>query len=424
MILKKLLILVFLFSSCLFLFGCTTIHTVIFDLDGGIRIGGGELVQKIKEGEDAVFPLVEKENYTVDYWNSEITSITEDKVIRAIWKENRLTSEQIYAAASISTVELSTYDSKMEKIATGTGFFISNDGKIATNYHVIEDAYYIFVTLQSGLTKNIHTVVGYDEELDIAILQMNYHNSPYLSISTREIVTGATVYTLGSPFGFTLTFSEGIISNAYRTIDFVNYIQITAPISPGNSGGPLLNVYGEVIGINTLQISIGQNLNFSINISHLIGIDTSNPITVQQFYEETVYFTVKPLEYIIPEKEVNDSMGLAHKVYVNGTTVQGDVKNKSDVDYYRFEVIESAKLFILIIPEYDIDATYLTLSIHTTEGVFIKNGVKEVIELRSFVVLEHTFLESQIIYIRIGLTTSYPYTEKAPYSLFIFAKYT
>lgn len=75
-----------------------------------------------------------------------------------------------------------------------------------------------------------------------------------------------------------------MVSSVSRKIDDVDYIQVTAPMSPGNSGGPLLNKYGEVIGINTWQYTDGQNLNFSINIDEISNINTKNPLSMDEFY--------------------------------------------------------------------------------------------------------------------------------------------
>ncbi len=110
----------------------------------------------------------------------------------------------------------------------------------------------------------------------------------------RGVITGETVYAVGSSKGLTGTLSDGLVSTASRIVDDVDCIQITAAISSGNSGGPLINIYGEVIGSNTMSLASGQNLNFAVNITELQAVETTNAMTMAEFYDETVFLTILP----------------------------------------------------------------------------------------------------------------------------------
>ena len=118
--------------------------------------------------------------------------------------------------------------------------------------------------------------------MDIAILKVEHKGTP-IKRNTHGAKSGEAVYTLGSPRAYADTFAGGLISNPKRVYDGVTYIQTDAAISPGNSGGPLLNSYGEVVGINSWYRTDGQNLNFAIEISQIDKVDISHPMTVEEY---------------------------------------------------------------------------------------------------------------------------------------------
>ena len=196
----------------------------------------------------------------------------------------KLNGEEIYAKISPSTVEV--YAESDYVSCLGTGFYIDDVGTVVTNYHVIEDCSSAYVTTANGGTYDVKNILGYSKELDIAILSTTKANS--IPVETCPTVsTGETVYVLGSSSGLTGTFSEGLVSTAERTIDGVTYIQISAPISHGNSGGPVVNAVGQVVGIACAGLENGQNLNFAIPISKLDEVNQTNPITMEAFFEAT-----------------------------------------------------------------------------------------------------------------------------------------
>jgi hypothetical protein len=162
---------------------------------------------------------------------------------------------------AIVSVLVTTSDGKT---AQGSGFFVDSTGHLVTNYHVIEDASAAIVKTSDGGFYEVDGTLAVDKEHDLAILKVLGSNFASVSLGNSDAVSiGDKVYAVGSPLGLQTTVSDGIVSSI-RELDSGRLIQTTAPISHGSSGGPLLNVRGEVIGVTALQIEGGQNLNFAI----------------------------------------------------------------------------------------------------------------------------------------------------------------
>ena len=239
-----------------------------------------------------ILPTTEKEGYT-NYTCKVCDFSKKDDYVSKIETPNTendaLTSGEVYDKVKDSMVVIDAYDKSGNMFSLGSGFFISNDGKIATNYHVVECAYSLKVTLYSdNSTYTVSKVLGYNKDKDVAIIQIEKQNTPYLELSTDNVKTGDTVYTLGSPKGVENIFTVGIVSNPSVTIGGIDCIAITAPISPGNSGGPLLNAEGKVIGINSMTIPEAQNLNFAVRASEISALRTNSPTTVSNLYNNTL----------------------------------------------------------------------------------------------------------------------------------------
>ncbi|MBH44378.1 MAG: serine peptidase [Gammaproteobacteria bacterium] len=135
----------------------------------------------------------------------------------------------------------------------GSGFIISKDGFIMTNYHVIKDSDTITATL-SDRTILDAKLIGFDERSDLALLKVTETNLPTVSMGkSKNLKVGEWVLAIGSPFGFDHTVTAGIVSGKQRNLpneNYVPYIQTDVAINPGNSGGPLFNLNGEVVGVN------------------------------------------------------------------------------------------------------------------------------------------------------------------------------
>lgn len=161
----------------------------------------------------------------------------------------------------------------------GSGFIISNDGYILTNNHVIADAKDIFVTLLDGKEYKA-TVVGADERTDVALLKVEGKDLPPLKIGNpAALKKGQWVMAIGSPFGLDSTVTVGIVSAINRdTGDYLPFIQTDVAVNPGNSGGPLLNLAGEVVGVNSQIISRSGGF---MGISLAIPIDEAMNVVEQ-----------------------------------------------------------------------------------------------------------------------------------------------
>ena len=163
-----------------------------------------------------------------------------------------------------STVALETELANGGRHTLGSGFFVS-DGLIATNLHVVHRVHKCYARLVNQTSESL--IEGYthiDVEHDLIILKVTGLNAPVLQCSNSDASqVGDTVYVVGNPRGLSGTFSNGIISGI-RPDPHGKVIQMTAPISPGSSGGPVLNCRGEVIGVSYASHRDGQNLNFAI----------------------------------------------------------------------------------------------------------------------------------------------------------------
>jgi serine protease Do len=164
--------------------------------------------------------------------------------------------------------------------SSGSGFFISADGYIVTNNHVVENAEEIKVVLKDERELDA-VVVGRDEGTDLAVIKVKGANFPFVNFeNSAKPRVGDWVITVGNPFGLGGTATAGIISAYGRDIGetFVDYIQIDAPINRGNSGGPTFDVYGRVIGVNTAIFSPSGG---SVGIGFAIPADVADNITKQ-----------------------------------------------------------------------------------------------------------------------------------------------
>ena len=183
-----------------------------------------------------------------------------------------------------TTVQMDFFYGAVPSQGQGSGFILDKQGHIATNYHVIADAQNIEVQT-SDKHRYKARVIGKDQRHDIALLQIDAPNlQPVLLAQSHDLVPGQKVYAIGNPFGLNGSMTTGIIS-AIRSIrgplggQIENAIQTDEEIKPGNSGGPLLNSRGEVIGINSLiATNPNESVDQSAGIGFAIPIDTAKAV--------------------------------------------------------------------------------------------------------------------------------------------------
>ena len=186
----------------------------------------------------------------------------------------------IYQQSKESVVLLSTYDEYSMPLSLGTGFAIDNGDIIATSLHVILGAKLLKIKYSDGVVCEAVSIIGYDSDRDIALIQSPKSVSP-ITISTNEPEVGDSVVAIGNPKGLENTLSEGIVSGI-RNNTTEDMYQISAPISPGSSGGPVLSDDGTVLGIATSCMVDGQNLNFAVPARYIRLIPRTNVYTFGQ----------------------------------------------------------------------------------------------------------------------------------------------
>ncbi len=164
-----------------------------------------------------------------------------------------------------SAVAIETFDAKNNTLSRGSGFFIAAD-RVITNRHVIDKAARVEIHLLDGKKYSAKGVLAIDGEGDLALLGVEVPRSSAIPLSIVRSVPqeGESVVVVGNPYGLEGSVSNGIVSAVREIAGYGRIIQITAPISPGSSGSPVVNMAGQVIGVATLQAAEGQSLNFAV----------------------------------------------------------------------------------------------------------------------------------------------------------------
>lgn len=172
--------------------------------------------------------------------------------------------EELALRAS-SVVMIAIHDDRGDIIGSGSGIMIGRDGYILTNNHVARGGRYYSVRIENddGMYKT-DEIIKYNSLLDLAVIRIDRKLQPLpIYRGSKPLVRGQKVVAIGSPLGLFNSVSDGIISG-FRRINDVDMIQFTAPTSHGSSGGAVLNMYGEVIGVSTAGIDEGQNINLAV----------------------------------------------------------------------------------------------------------------------------------------------------------------
>lgn len=198
-----------------------------------------------------------------------------------------------------STVSIVALDNTSQPLGFGSGFII-DDELVATNVHVIEGSSSAYVLVNGQQKKfKVDGYLSIDKANDLVILKVSGLKQKSMILNQGNLPEiGEKIYAIGNPKGFNGTFSEGIISGI-RNFDKNQVLQITAPISPGSSGGPVLNLKGEVVGVAFATYSEGQNLNFAIPVEYLLALKNNLGVltlvsTVKKPIKSTKINAIKP----------------------------------------------------------------------------------------------------------------------------------
>ena len=167
----------------------------------------------------------------------------------------------------------------------GTGFVVRKNGWIATNFHVVRGASEIMVEFSNHKKYPVVEIMNANRLHDLVILRIDAANLPVLAIGdSDEVRPGDSVLAIGHPLGLEDTVSNGLISAVREVHTGLRVLQISAPIAPGSSGGPLFNERGEVIGVATAIITSGQNLNFGLPSKYVSDlVEHPHPISMELF---------------------------------------------------------------------------------------------------------------------------------------------
>ncbi|MBU4480533.1 trypsin-like peptidase domain-containing protein [Patescibacteria group bacterium] len=237
----------------------------------------------------------------------------------------------------------------------GSGFFISQNGDIITNYHVLKGAESAEVKTSDGKTYTISDIVAVDEKNDIIRLSVNIPSKYVLPLSLSETTPeiGERIIVYGSPLGLEKTLSDGIISAIREVPGYGKLIQITAPISPGSSGSPVLNMKGEVIGVATFQMVEGQNLNFAIpseRIASLNLMKEEKMFTIGELFRQEdkekkdsdyIYEARSKANYFLDKKEYEKALSY-FKILVKIDPLDSSSYFRIGFCYEKIEALEDA----------------------------------------------------------------------------------
>ena len=246
-------------------------------------------------------------------------------------------SQNVQAVVAIANEGVSTniYGQTTRTASSGSGFIISADGYVVSNYHVVKDAHALTVMLSDG-TEYEAKLIGYDDTNDVSLLKIEAENLPYVTLgSSSDLVVGDQVCAIGNPLGeLTSSLTVGYVSAMDRQISTesgaMNMIQTDAAINSGNSGGPLFNTRGQVIGINTAKYSGTSNSGATIE-----GIGFAIPVDdIKDILEDLKEYGSVQTAYIGVEVRDVDSVvlsyGLPEGAFVQ-STVDGLAADKAGI---------------------------------------------------------------------------------------------
>jgi len=172
-----------------------------------------------------------------------------------------------------SVVEITVYDSSGERFALASGFF-TGPRQVISNWHVVDECYKAEVKTVDGEIYSVKGVLAFDKETDLVLLEIDIPlgKARSIKIAAKPPDEGERIVVIGNPLGLEGTVSDGIVSGIRDIPKLGRLLQVTAPISHGSSGGPVVNMLGEVVGVARAALSTGQNLNFAVPGNEILGL--------------------------------------------------------------------------------------------------------------------------------------------------------
>ena len=241
-----------------------------------------------------------------------------------------LSAQEIFQAANSSMALIETFDDEGHGLEQGSGFVVSGDGTVLTNYHVIRGASRATAKFGDGTESEFGGVVAFDKNRDVAVLKLAGLPKAFLHVGdSDDIEVGQKVIAIGSPLGLQNTVSEGIVSGLRNGI-----IQMSNPISPGSSGGAVLDRYGNVIGISVATVTSGQNLNFAVPINWAkpyLNNGTSQTFT-DVVAENTVTNDLLDGSVVVPAQRFQSWSVAVNPNTMNNVEIEGQVTSSGGAD--------------------------------------------------------------------------------------------
>ncbi len=237
-----------------------------------------KIVQSEKSLSEKISNEVSTLNIDVDSLRKDTEKSTKalEDVIKEVEQQSNIELEKVKKDIKSVSVSAGDFSQIVEDVlpsvvsiitdrGMGSGVFIADNGYVVTNSHVIDSAGYVRIYTYDKKIYNA-VLVGSDDSSDIAVLKINASYAPLQFDNSEEIKVGGKVIALGNPKGLDFTVTEGIVSAVNRKVGNspIGYIQIDVPLNPGNSGGPLVNTQGKIIGINNLKLGGLESLGFAI----------------------------------------------------------------------------------------------------------------------------------------------------------------
>jgi len=286
-----------------------------------------------------------------------------------------LDSEQIFEKSSSAVFTLKIKVFADTDFGSGSGFFITSDGIAVTNMHVVSGMSAAMVTTADGKEYPVEGVLAMNYNSDLAIIKVKGSGFPYLELGDpASLRTAQRVYCIGSPFGLDNTISDGLVSSINREIDDVDgvqFIQISAPIAPGSSGGALLNEYGQVVGVTTLGYDDAV-VGLAVKVTDLAGAFRFAHMRTVKYMQAHSHFGAIPMTDITYTRiESEDDSDL--QTMKNDTIMYGTITSADDVHSYLLNVETQAEMIVSLTSN-TVNSAGLRFTVSDPSGKVILNS--------------------------------------------------
>ncbi len=319
------------------------------------------------------------------------------------------------AASKDAVVQVGVFDENGNRVSSGSGFNIDAGGIIVTNFHVIAGAASIKCTFENGKTYDVDYVLNYNILKDIAILRLkSAWGLPVVRLGDSSGVELADdILAIGSPFNMYNSISDGIVSGIRDSLG-LKYIQITAPISAGSSGGPLFDCYGNVIGVTTMTLSGAQNMNFAIPIN-----------TVKRLFSDARRIpvpTVNNYDCEVIEFEGNNRLASANDIYLDNL-LSAALSSTADTDVYKFSLASKGKVTFSVLPDIlyllENESNHLEIKLLDRYGTVLNiSGISEGTQLETLGIIQlEADLNAGTYYISVSAREGIAITDPYKYNI-------